>query len=81
VPEGCIPPRWIGGLLFPVLEAAANNNVVQVDYMRRVLTIYGMRYSFDFFEALSEQGLPVGESFTVVERSPGIVTIERREGL
>ena len=49
------------------------------EYDGEVIEIEGVKYSHAFFKTLSQNGLPIGYPFRIVERNEGIVTIEAIE--
>jgi len=48
---------------------------VRVDNTNKVLTIEGVRYSFEFFSHMGEHGFPVGTDFRVEKRKDGLLQI------
>ena len=44
-----------------------------------IIEIEGVKYSHAFFKTFSQNGLPVGYPFRIVERNDGAVTIEAIE--
>jgi len=46
------------------------------DLSSGVFTIYGMRYSHEFFRALSNRGLALNSIFQILKRKDGVITIK-----
>lgn len=52
--------------------------VVEFDDGARVVTIEGVKYSYEFFTSLGFNGVPIGSALRIIRRSDdGVLTVEQ----
>jgi len=45
------------------------------DPKKRIIEIEGIRYAYDFFKMLGEDGVPVGQVVKIDSRTDGVITV------
>ncbi len=82
VPEGSKLPWYlivIKIILFPLYSYCALQNGIKYDLCTDTYIIKGMKYSDDLFSAWAEGGMRIGETFRLVKREDGVITVEEEK--
>lgn len=77
MPIGCVAPRWVRWLFFPIYTASEKWMPFWYDPNYDVLTFFGMKFSVEFFRVLANEN--IGARFKIVQRDNFIIRLDRLE--
>jgi hypothetical protein len=68
---------WIETIFFPFHKIKEKYSFIHIDMYSQTVKIYGVKYSLKIFESLGINGMPIGQTFKLISRENGDVTIQK----